>query len=48
MWALAVLKKGLPRMSDTFESGCMSSTIKSNGTKKSLIFNGMFSAIPSG
>jgi hypothetical protein len=37
MCALAVLKKGLLRMSDTFESGCMSSTTKSTSTKKSLI-----------
>jgi hypothetical protein len=29
MWAFAVLRKGLPRMSDTFESGCMSNTTKS-------------------
>jgi hypothetical protein len=48
MCALAVLKKGLLRMSDTFESGCMSSTTKSTGTKNSLILIGMFSAIPNG
>jgi hypothetical protein len=23
MWAFVVLRNGLPRMSDTFESGCM-------------------------
>jgi hypothetical protein len=34
-------------MSDTFKSGCMSSTTKSTSTKKSLIFTGMFSAIHS-
>ena len=34
MCALAVLKNGLLRMSDTFESGCISSTTKSTSTKK--------------
>jgi hypothetical protein len=37
MWAFAVLRKGLPRMSDTFKSGCMSNTTKSTGMKNSLI-----------
>ena len=48
MWALAVLRNGLPMMMDTFESGFMSSTMKSTGTRKSLILTGMFSAIPTG
>jgi hypothetical protein len=29
MWAFVVLRKGLLRMSDTFESGCMSNTERS-------------------
>ena len=40
-------QKGLPRMSDTFESRCMSSTIKSTGTKNSLILTRIFSRMPS-
>jgi hypothetical protein len=31
-------------MSDTFESGCISSTTKSTGTKNSLILTGIFNA----
>jgi hypothetical protein len=42
MWAFAVLKKGLPRMSDTLESGCMSKTIKLTGMKNSLILTRIF------
>ena len=37
MWAFAMLKKGLPRMRATLESGCMSSTTKSTGMKSSPI-----------
>jgi hypothetical protein len=48
MCVLAVLKKGIPRMSDTFESGCISSTTKSTGTKNSRILTRIFSAIPMG
>ena len=33
---------------DTFESGLMSKTTKSTGTRKSLILTGMFSAMPNG
>ena len=46
--ALVVLKNGLPRMSDIFESRCISSTTKSTGTKKSLMLTGIFSAMPKG
>jgi hypothetical protein len=48
MWAFAVLRTGLPRMSDTFESGCMSNTTKSTGMKNSLILTGISSSIPTG
>ena len=43
-----MLRNGLPRMMDTFESGLMSSTMKSTGTRKSLILTGMFPAMPNG
>jgi hypothetical protein len=46
--ALTVLKKGLSRISDTFESGCISSTTKSTGTNNSHILSRMFSAMPNG
>ena len=46
--AFVVLKKGLPRMRGVFISSCMSSTTKSTGTKKFLIFTRIFSAIPAG
>jgi hypothetical protein len=48
MCALAVLNKGLSRMSDTFESGCISSTTKSTSTEKSLILTRIFMAMPNG
>jgi hypothetical protein len=48
MWAFAVLKKGLPRMSDTFKSGCISNTTKLTGMKNPLILTGMSSTIPIG
>jgi hypothetical protein len=35
MWAFAMLKKGLPRMSDTFEFGCISNTTKVNWYEES-------------
>jgi len=46
MCALVVLKNGFPRMSDFLESGCISSTAKSTGTKKSLILTRIFSVMP--
>jgi hypothetical protein len=48
IWAFAMLRKGHPRMSDTFESGCMSNTTKLTGTKNSLILTGISLAIPTG
>ena len=48
MCAFVVLKKGLPSMRGVFMSFCMSSTTKSIGTKKFLIFTGIFSAIHAG
>jgi hypothetical protein len=48
MWAFVVLRKGLLRMSDTFESGCMSNTTKSISMKNSLILTGISSSIPTG
>jgi hypothetical protein len=47
MWAFVVLRKGRPRMSDTFESGCMSNTTMT-GMKNSLILTGISSTIPTG
>ena len=48
IWAFVVLRKGLPRMWGVFMSSCISSTTKSTGIKKFLIFTGIFSAIPTG
>jgi hypothetical protein len=48
MCALAVLRNGHPRISETLESRCISNTTKSIGTKNSRIFTGTFSAIPDG
>ena len=48
MCAFVVLRKGLPRMWDVFMSSCISSTTKSTGTKKFLIFTGIFLVIPVG
>ena len=41
-------QKSLPKMSDTFESRCMSSTTKSTGTKNYPILTGIFLAMPNG
>jgi hypothetical protein len=48
MLALAVLKKGLPRIRGILVSASMSRTMKSTGTKKSRTLNRMSSAIPAG
>ena len=48
MCAFVVLRKGLPSMRGVFMSSCLSSTTKSTGTKKFLIFTGIFSVIPTG
>jgi hypothetical protein len=48
MWAFVVLRKGLPRMSDTFDSGCMSNSTKSTSMKDSPIFTSISSTIPIG
>jgi hypothetical protein len=45
---LAVLRNGRLKISETLESGCISNTTKSTGTKNSQIFTGTFSAIPDG
>jgi hypothetical protein len=48
MRALAVPRNGHPRISETLESGCISNTTKSAGTKNSPIFTRTFSVIPDG
>ena len=48
MCAFVVLEKGLPSTRGVFMSSCMSSTTKSTGTRKFLIFTGIFSVIPTG
>ena len=46
--ALAVLKNGHPEIIGVMKSGLTSRKTKSTGTKRSLIFTGMSSAIPAG
>ena len=48
MCSFVVLKKGLPKIRGVFMSSSMSSTTKSTGTKKFLIFTWIFLAISAG
>ena len=45
MCAFVVLRNGLPSMRGVFMSSCISSTTKSTGIKKFLIFTRIFSAV---
>ena len=48
MWAFAVLKNGLPKISGVLVSALISNTTKSMGTKQLHILTGISSAIPTG